>query len=266
MINLTRRLRALALAIALAPTPGMLFSAEKARGEARQQVEVVPIPLSMSNVYLVKGTRGPILVDSGSTDDLAQLTKNLARAGLRIEDLATVILTHGHADHAGLAAEIRRRSGAVIIAGRGDRAMLDAGLNSPVTATGFTGRLILLLPLDPRFAPLRADVEVDGTLELAAYGLPGRAVQMPGHTPGSLVILLDDGRAFVGDMILGGWLGGALLPHRAGEHYFHMDVAGNRANIAALAKQAIRTYFLGHGGPVSGAAVRESFSLDDAAR
>ena len=244
----------------------LLQSGLAASGRDFEHVEVVQIPLSVSNVHLVKSGTRCFLVDAGSPDDLPKLAAALAREGLRFPDLSAVILTHGHADHAALAAEIRRRSGAVVIAGRGDRSMLESGVNEPVTPTSFTARLILMLPLDARYEPLRADVEVDGELDLASYGLAGRVLPVPGHTPGSLAVVLDDGRAFVGDMILGGWLGGALFAHRPGEHYFHMDVAGNGHSLAALAKLPIRQYFLGHGGPLSQEAVREYLGREGAAR
>jgi glyoxylase-like metal-dependent hydrolase (beta-lactamase superfamily II) len=44
-----------------------------------------------------------------------------------------------------------------------------------------------------------ADLVVREPLDLAPWGVAGRVVPMPGHTPGSLVVVLDDGRAFVGD-------------------------------------------------------------------
>jgi hydroxyacylglutathione hydrolase len=124
-------------------------------GQATDEVRVVQIPLSMSNAFLVKSGTRSFLVDVGSKDDLPELSAALAREGVRFQDLAAVVLTHGHADHAGLAAEVRRRSGAVLIAGKGDRSMMESGVNEPVTATSLTARLILLLPIDASYKPFR---------------------------------------------------------------------------------------------------------------
>lgn len=98
-------------------------------------------------------------------------------------------------------------------------------------------------------------------VNLAPWGIDGEVIAMPGHTAGSLVVRLSNQAAFVGDMILGGSLGGALSPHSPGEHYFHADQPQNRRNIAELVKQGVETFYLGHGGPVTRADVIKAFDL-----
>lgn len=48
--------------------------------------------------------------------------------------------------------------------------------------------------------PCPPDILVDDELPLADFGVRGRALHTPGHTSGSLSLLLDDGSAFVGDL------------------------------------------------------------------
>src|ERR1700750_3214423 len=82
--------------------------------------EVVDIPLPLEhigsvNAWLLRGD--PLtLLDTGPRDDaaLAALEAGLRREGLRIEDIELVLVTHHHLDHVGLAATIKRRSGAVL--------------------------------------------------------------------------------------------------------------------------------------------------------
>lgn len=68
------------------------------------------------NLYLLEADR-PVLVDTGPKDDriLAELETDLATLGRRIEDLATVLVTHHHVDHSGLAGVMAERSGAPIL-------------------------------------------------------------------------------------------------------------------------------------------------------
>src|ERR1051325_9743999 len=81
-----------------------------------------PIPLPLPhigsvNAWLLVGE--PLtLIDTGPCDDaaLSALEAGLLRAGMRLEDLELVLVTHHHLDHSGLAATIAARSGARIAA------------------------------------------------------------------------------------------------------------------------------------------------------
>lgn len=42
----------------------------------------------------------------------------------------------------------------------------------------------------------------DGELPLSDYGIPGRTIYTPGHSWGSLSVLLDSGEVFVGDLAM----------------------------------------------------------------
>lgn len=222
--------------------------------------EVLTFRLSMSNVHAIRGER-VVLVDAGSKGDMPALESAMAGRGVRWADVAAVVITHGHADHAALAAEIRRRSGARLILGRGDAQMASAGHNDDLNPTNFTATLLKRFFIDPSYEPFNADVLVDGTLDLEPFGIAGVVRQAPGHTPGSLVVELTDGRAFVGDMMLGGVMGGKFFPEHAGEHYFQADPARNRENVAELLRRPFRTFYLGHGGPVKRSSVIEAFDF-----
>lgn len=212
--------------------------------------EVLTFKLSMSNVHIIKGAR-TVLVDAGSKVDLPKLEAEIARAGIGWKDIAAVIFTHGHSDHAALAAEIRRRSGATLVLGGGDLEMASAGHNDELKPTNFMARLLKQFAIDPTYESFKPDRAVEREMRLSEWEVAGRVFQMPGHTPGSLVVELDDGRCFVGDMILGGYLGGALMPQHAGEHYFHADRLRNLDNIRTLLKGPCKLFYLGHGGPVT---------------
>ncbi len=75
----------------------------------------VPIPdnpLGYLNAYLLEGRNGWLLVDTGwnTPTAFACLETGLKELGLTLEDIATIIVTHVHPDHFGLAGRIKHAS------------------------------------------------------------------------------------------------------------------------------------------------------------
>ncbi len=71
-----------------------------------------PFPVGDVNCYLIDGE--PLtLIDVGpKTDEALQtLTKGVTQTGHELGDIGQIILTHGHVDHTGLAAQILRERG-----------------------------------------------------------------------------------------------------------------------------------------------------------
>jgi hydroxyacylglutathione hydrolase len=217
-------------------------------------VTVDRIELRYANVHLLRARGAVALVDSGTPDDAPLISSALDALGLRPEDVKVVILTHGHGDHAGSAAFFQKR-GAKILLGRGDETQTTAGHNDEMIPTSWFGSLLKpFVKFD--YPPLSPDVLVDDELDLAPWGFPGvRALRMPGHTRGSLVVLLGGREAVVGDQMLGGVWGGLFHAETPGEHYYQLDPGQNRRNIAALLARGIERFHLGHGGPVTRDAV-----------
>ncbi len=224
-------------------------------GQAPGGAAIVRIPLRLSNVHLVT-TNPPVLIDSGTIGDMGDLDKALSDYGVRKSHLGLVVVTHGHADHAGLAADLRRATGAKIMLGAGDTELARLGHNDELLPTSFTASLLkpFITDIYPTFAPDLA-VHVGQPIDLTPWGLDGKAIALPGHTAGSIVVVLSDHSAFVGDMIAGGILGGQLAASTPVEHYYHADRAQNRRNITTLLQMGVEKFYLGHGGPVSRADV-----------
>jgi hydroxyacylglutathione hydrolase len=226
-------------------------------GRTAEGAQIVRVPLRLSNAYLVK-SRTPILIDSGTAGDLPDLDKTLAEHGVRTTHLGLVVLTHAHADHAGLAAELQRIYGAKVAIGQGDFVRSLAGVNDELRPTSFTATL--LKPFIPNVFPeLQADIVVNEPVDLAPWGVAGKVISMPGHTAGSVVVVLGNKTAFVGDMMAGGALGGMFFAHDPTEHYYHADREANLRNIKKMIAMGIETFYLGHGGPVSRADVIAAF-------
>ncbi len=88
---------------------------------------VIPTPFKVGPVNCYVVTTAPItLIDTGTKWDESRrvMQTELAALGLRIEDVQRIIITHAHADHYGLAAEIAQASGAEVWSHRHNRALL----------------------------------------------------------------------------------------------------------------------------------------------
>lgn len=218
------------------------------------QTMVTQIKLPMANAYLVQG-RQAILVDAGAPGDADRIVQALQRAGVAAVDLALILLTHGHGDHVGAANELSARSGAPVAIHPADDAMARSGRNNLGMLNGLEARLIAPF-VDKPFAPVAASLQVDDAFDLRTFGVEGRVLTTSGHTPGSISVLLDSGDAIVGDLLMGGRLGGALQPQQPRLHYFVDDFVQLGESMERVLERKPRRLLVGHGGPLDAEALR----------
>ncbi|TQS42999.1 MBL fold metallo-hydrolase [Cryptosporangium phraense] len=216
---------------------------------------VVPLPLSISNAFLVLGDR-PVLVDAGSPGDGDRLVAGLRTHGITPNDLSLVVLTHGHTDHTGAVAAAAS-GGAPVAIGRADAPSLLAGTNDALVPTGPVGAALKLHMTRQHFPGFTPQLQLDGARRLDEFGVGGELVPVGGHTPGSYVVLLDDGGdAIVSDLVRGGFAGGRVRPGHPLRHYFTEDRAANRAGLERVLAHGPTTIHVGHGGPLAATDVR----------
>ena len=130
------------------------------------------------NGYLVHHGGATLLVDSGDIHDaetFPEVERNAARWGFRLEDASHLLVTHAHFDHAGHAAELRRR-GMKIVASPETAAAMAAGDERCI---GYAVQRV--------FEPCQADVLLRDGEELDVGGLRVRCIAAPGHTEGLVV-------------------------------------------------------------------------------
>ena len=54
-----------------------------------------------------------------------------------------------------------------------------------------------------KFPRAESDLTADDTFDLQNYGFPGKVIHSPGHTFGSMVVLMNDGELIAGDTLFG---------------------------------------------------------------
>ena len=211
-----------------------------------------------TNAHVVSRGEAYFMVDSGLEANAPALADDLRREGFEPAQLRAIVLTHGHADHAGGAAWFRRQFGTRVIAGEADGPILAAGANDHLCPTSDRARDRVAADQAARFTPFAPDVTVGTEVALEGLvGIAGTVTPLPGHTPGSLVVTIP-GVALVGDLFRG-----AIAGSSAEVHFYMCDLADNRGDVRVLLERLAPTatrFFTGHFGPVSRDAVAERFA------
>lgn len=78
-------------------------------------------------VYLITSPKGHILIDGGMAESAAQIAANIEKLGLKLRDVKILPINHAHWDHSGGLAELKRLTGARLLASAADKPGLEAG-------------------------------------------------------------------------------------------------------------------------------------------
>jgi glyoxylase-like metal-dependent hydrolase (beta-lactamase superfamily II) len=218
------------------------------------QIHSIPIlPFGMVNAFLLTSATGAVLVDTGLPGSERKIEKVLAAAGRSLADLRLIVVTHGHIDHAGCAARLRKITGAPVVLHEADLAYCQ-GKTPILRPSGFFGRLFKMTGVIERpFPAVEPDILLSGeqTLDLSAYGLAGDVLPTPGHTPGSLSVLLEDGAVIAGDLAASGiLLGGIAFKGWPKPPPFEEDTLQVARSLKILLSKGAKRFYLGHGGPL----------------
>jgi glyoxylase-like metal-dependent hydrolase (beta-lactamase superfamily II) len=162
---------------------------------------IVPVTPFQQNCTLIwdEASKRGAVVDPGG--DLERIEAGIAKTGMTVEK---ILLTHGHIDHAGGAAELKEKLGGIPIEGPhlADKFLLD-GLAEQGKAFGVTSVRSV--------TPDRWLAEGD---TVAVAGATFAILHCPGHSPGSVVFANEAQRfALVGDVLFRGSVGRTDFPY-----------------------------------------------------
>jgi hydroxyacylglutathione hydrolase len=223
-------------------------------------ISIHPIGLVDSECYLIR-SEGSILIDAGAPNKAKGIVKALERLAVQPEEIQLIVLTHGHWDHIGSAKEIKEITGAKIAMHQAEKDWLEKSLKLLPPGVTLWGRILMGLTAiriaSVHIPATHVDVILgDEALSLAEYGIPGKVIYTPGHTLGSVSVLLQTGDALVGDLAMNGF------PLRMGPGLPTVaeDMQRVKESWRFLLEQGAETVYPGHGKPFPAEIIRRALS------
>jgi len=150
---------------------------------------------SKTNIFLIEGTDGCLLFDTGWAGSMDAFESSLHAVKKSIGDISYVLMSHYHPDHCGLAQELAD-NGAVILALDLQVPFLHCA--DEVYEKGTKPEYKKFRPIDDSKVKVLTVAESRDFLD--TLGISGEILHTPGHSDDSVSLLLDEGVAFVGDL------------------------------------------------------------------
>jgi len=133
-------------------------------------------------IYLIGIQDHAALVDAGCGRSTEKLFRNIRSHGTELNEIERLLITHCHYDHTGGIKALRQRTNCKVVMHELDAVFLEEGNESVTGATWYGGSL----------QPMSVDIKLTGdqtTIELGARKID--AIHVPGHSPGSLVYVME---------------------------------------------------------------------------
>jgi hydroxyacylglutathione hydrolase len=211
--------------------------------------EIFRLRLGLNSCYLIRG-KDIVMVDGGMPNKLKLFKRELSRLNINPGEIKLIVLTHSHFDHSGSAREIRDLTGGMVAIHESEETYIKNGGMLIPKGVNTYGKITkpLFFPVFkrisfPRFTP---DILLkDKPYPLSEYGIDGQVIHTPGHTIGSVSVILDSGEAFVGCMAHNG------LPFRIrpGLPIYAQDISAIKECWKALIDKGVTMVYPGHGKP-----------------
>lgn len=205
--------------------------------------EIKVIPLGYVNAYLINSS---ILVDTGIKGSSGKILSQLANYNVKPTDIKLIILTHGHEDHIGSIKELVSATSAMVLIHDLEYKQVKQGLKDEIKPISTFMKLLYNLKKDRSIVKVnkdfKADIIIDTDFDLTPYGVNGKVIFTPGHSKGSISILLDNGDSIIGDTLM------AFMPFsKPNRPFIAYDLGLVKDSMNHLIDKGAKNFFLSHG-------------------
>ncbi|ANP53193.1 glyoxylase-like metal-dependent hydrolase (beta-lactamase superfamily II) [Streptomyces griseochromogenes] len=216
-------------------------------------IELLPrlhlLRFPVGQAYLWRDDEELTLIDAGAVGSGRTIADAITALGRAPGDVRRIVLTHFHEDHAGGAGEFAALSGAEVLAHRLDAPFVRGERPGPPPRfeeweLPVHAEVSRWLPEGEPVVPPSVTPVSDG--EVLGFGGGARVVHVPGHTDGSIAVLVpDEGVLFTGDTVAASPVDATVMPG-----VFNLDRRQLLDSLDRLASLDAEVACFGHGDPV----------------
>lgn len=217
---------------------------------------IIRVLSGRSNVFLLTNGAKNILIDTGPKFMGNKLQKRLYR--LNIHQIDYLVLTHSHFDHTGNVRTIKEKFNARVIIHKDEASCLESGEVIIPQGTNIVTRTLVnlfskLFAQKIKRVPCPYDLLTDTKYNLKDDGFNAYIMNTPGHSPGSVSVIVDDEIALVGDAMFGVFKGSVFPP-------FAQDAAMMVQSWGTLLKTKCYVFLPSHGSENSRQLVQRDYN------
>lgn len=145
-----------------------------------------------TNTFYIPGSDGGLLVDTDWAGTLPLFFKAIKTAGIEMKAITTLLVTHYHPDHMGLAGELQRLGVKLLVV---DVQRLFVHASDEIFSRD---KHLSYRAVDESAATVISCAESRDVLK--GLGIDGEILHTPSHSEDSVSLALDDGSCLVGDL------------------------------------------------------------------
>lgn len=155
-------------------------------------MNIYELNYSNTNTYLLEGTKGRLLFDTGWAGTFPAFCMCMGNLGIAVQNIDYILISHFHPDHMGIAEDIAELGASIIV------------MDTQKEYIHFSDEIFAkekkfnYKPIDD--TKIKMVSHFDSRKVLEEIGIEGEVVHTPGHSDDSISLCLDDGSIFVGDL------------------------------------------------------------------
>jgi hydroxyacylglutathione hydrolase len=224
----------------------------------RRQNRILRIPMLSSNAYLVANGKQAILIDCGMKKKEKKIVAALRQMQLSPRDIQLIILTHTHYDHAGSVKALQQITSAKVLVHKAEASCLEQGYCAFPKGTMWFPKIMsaigrALNKKVGRYAPVAPDIAISRRFDLKPFGIDGYVLPTPGHTAGSISVVIEKDHAIVGDTLFNIFKHSVYPPYAT-------DQEGLLKSWKKLLESGCKYFYPGHGKPFTRERLQKTYA------